>query len=282
MIMVKIIADSACDLSKELLEKYNVDVIPLHIHLDELEFEDGKNIQPDDIYKWADENKKTPKTSVPSITEVMETFEKYPEDEIVCFAISQEMSSSANVMRLAAEELEAEERIHVINSKNLSTGIGALIIEASIMSKNGKTADEIVKYIESMIPKMRASFVVDTLSYLHRGGRCSGIAAISGSVLSIHPKIVVSDGKMIPTKKYRGRINKVILNYVKDMELELKEAKADRVFVTHSGCDENVVNEVYQYLKSLDHFKEILVTRAGGVISSHCGPGTLGVLYMEL
>ena len=279
--MVKIIADSACDLSRELLEKYNIEIIPLHIHLGEQEYEDGKNIFPDEIYKWAEEHKTTPKTSVPSMTEVMDIFGKYPEDDIICFSISQEMSSSANVMRLAAEEMEMEERVHIIDSRNLSTGIGVLMLEAATMVQQGLPVTEIVENIHKMIPKVKVSFIVDTLSYLHRGGRCSGVAAFSGSVLSIHPKIVVSDGKMMPTKKYRGKMSKVVLNYVKELEEELKSAKKDRVFITHSGCEESILKEVQKYIESLGQFEEILVTRAGGVISSHCGPGTLGILYLQ-
>jgi len=131
-----------------------------------------------------------------------------------------------------------------------------------------------------MQSRVRASFVVDTLTYLHRGGRCSGLAALAGGALKLHPLISVIDGKMLPGKKYRGRMERVIIEYVKDMTEELEHAKADRVFITHSGCDSEVLEKVQQYLESLERFDEILMTRAGGVISSHCGPGTLGILYI--
>ena len=127
---------------------------------------------------------------------------------------------------------------------------------------------------------MRASVVVDTLVDLQRGGRCSDIAALMGGVLKLHPKIVVENGAMRSTKKYRGKLSRVVLDYVKDMEPELKEARTDRIFITHSGCSQEIIDAVYAYLQSLNRFKEILVTRAGGVISSHCGPGTLGVLFI--
>ena len=277
--MVKIISDSTCDLSKELVEKYNIDILPLHIHLGDEEYEDGKTITPEEIFAWSDKNKATPKTSVASIAEVTDLFQKY-EGEIVCFSISEEMSTTANVMRLAVQELERENEIFIINSKNLSTGIGLLVVEASIMAMQGKCAKEIVTEIEQMIPKVRSSFVVDTLTYLHRGGRCSGVAALAGSALQLHPKIVVQNGKMEADKKYRGKINKVVMNYVKELEEELKNAKQDRVFITHSGCEKEVVEEVREYLKQLNVFEEIIETRAGSVISSHCGPATLGVLYI--
>ncbi len=279
--MVKIIADSACDLSKELIEKYDITVIPLHIHLGEKEYEDGRNITPDEIYKWGEEHKATPKTSVGSIKEIAEVYEQYPKEELICFSISQDMSSSGNVMRLAAQEAEIEARVHVIDSRNLSTGMGLLIIEAANMAREGHPVSAIKERMEEMIPKVRSSFVVDTLTYLARGGRCSQIAALSGGLLNIHPKITVADGKMTPSKKYRGKMQKVILSYVQDMESELKHAVKDRVFITHSGCEKDVIESVYEYLKGLDRFDEILITRAGAVISSHCGPGTLGVLYLS-
>ena len=281
--MVKIISDSTSDLSKELIDKYDIDIIPLHILLGDKEYRDGVDITPQDIYKWADENKTTPKTSAVSIEDTVNVFKKYIDngDEIITFAISEDMSTTANVMRLAAEELSATDKIHVIDSANLSTGIGHLVVEAAVLAKEGKNADYITDYIESLKGKVRASFVVDTLVYLYRGGRCSGLAAMAGSVLKLHPKIEVTDGKMHPGKKYRGKIDSVVMSYVKDMEEELLKAKKDRVFITHSGCDSALVEEVRQYLSQLNVFDNIYETRAGGVISSHCGPGTLGVLYVE-
>ncbi|MGN0167332.1 MAG: DegV family protein [Acetatifactor sp.] len=280
--MVKIIADSTCDLSQDLLIKYDISILPLHVLLGEEEYLDGRTITPDKIYEWSDAHKTTPKTSAPSLTEAMELMKPYVEEEreIVCFSISDEMSTSGNVMRLAAAELQAEHLVTVINSANLSTGIGHLVIEAAIFAQNGFKGKEIEKEIEKLKPRVRASFVVDTLTYLHRGGRCSSVAALAGSALKLHPKIVVENGRMEASRKYRGKIDHVILSYVHDMEAELKEAKKDRVFITHSGCYEEVIASVQSYLEKLHIFDEILITRAGGVISSHCGPGTLGVLFI--
>lgn len=281
--MVKIISDSTCDLSKELRDRYDIDIIPLHILLGEDEYEDGVNISPDEIYAWSDKNRVTPKTSAPSIEKAIDTMQQYLSQgmEIVCFSISGEMSTSSNVMKLAAEELEAEDKVFVIDSRNLSTGIGLLVIEAAILAKEGKDGASIKETVETLIPKVRASFVVDTLEYLYRGGRCSGLSAMVGSALKLHPKIVVKDGIMGAAKKYRGKMQNVILTYAKDMEPELLSAKCGRVFITHSGCDEDIIREVENYLKSINRFDEILITRAGGVISSHCGYGTLGVLFIE-
>ena len=281
--MVKIIADSTCDLSKDLLEKYDISILPLHILLGEDEYRDGVNILPKEIYDWSDAHKTTPKTSAPSIEEAMELLKPYVDEgrEVVCFSISEEMSACGNVMRMAAEELSGTQLVKVVNSGSLSTGIGLLVVEAAIMAKDGKNAETITKRMEELKPLVRASFVVDTLVYLHRGGRCSGLAAMAGGVLKLHPRIVVENGKMHPGKKYRGQLNKVIMSYVMDMEEALKQAKEDRVFITHSGCDRELVEQVRTYLKSLEHFDEIHETIAGGVISSHCGPGTLGVLFIS-
>lgn len=281
--MVKIIADSTCDLSKDLLEKYEISILPLHILLGEEEYLDGTNITPQEIFDWSDAHKTTPKTSAPSLKDAVELLKPYAEanKETVCFSISDEMSASGNVMRMAAEELQASDFIRVVNSENLSTGIGLLVIEAAIMAMEGKNGEEIVKRMEELKPLVRASFVVDTLVYLHRGGRCSGLAAMAGGALKLHPRIMVENGKMKPGKKYRGHLGKVITSYVTDMEEDLKRAKKDRVFITHSGCEKEIVEEVRSYLKSLNRFDEVLETRAGGVISCHCGPGTLGVLFIS-
>lgn len=280
--MVKIIADSTCDLSKELIDRYDIDIIPLYIRLDDQEYLDGQQITPDEIYRWSDEHKATPKTAACSLEYATEKFKMYVDAgrEIVCFSISGEMSTTGNVMRMAAEGLEAGQKIQVIDSANLSTGIGLMVIEAALMAQEGRSAAEIAQAIEGIKPRVRSSFVVDTLTYLHRGGRCSDMAALFGSALKLHPKIEVSGGKMAASKKYRGKMAQVIRHYVTEMENDLLSAQADRVFITHSGCSEQDIQMVYDYLKGLNRFSEILVTRAGGVISSHCGPGTLGVLYI--
>ena len=280
--MVKIIADSTCDLSRELVEKYNIDIVPLHIVLGEKEYLDSVEITPDEIYEWADKNEDTPKTSAVGFDDALDIIKKMSDenDEIIVFTISEKMSTTANVFRMAVDELDLSDKVTVIDSANLSTGIGLMVIKASLMAKQGKNMNEICTEIEKIKSKVCSSFVVDTLTYLHRGGRCSSVAALVGGVLKLHPKIVVSEGSMSANKKYRGKMDKVILDYVKDMEEELKSADKERVFITHSGCEQEIIDKVYEYLKSLNYFDEILVTRAGGVISSHCGAGTLGVLYI--
>ncbi len=280
--MVRIIADSTCDLSPELVARYGVKILPLEVILGSRSYEDGVTITPDEIYAWADANRTTPKTSAPSEANAEALMKPIlaAGDDIVCFVISESMSASGNVCRLAAKKCHAEDRVHVVDSKNLSTGIGHLVLEAAILAAQGADADRILRHVETLIPRVRASFVVDTLTYLHRGGRCSGVAALAGGILRLHPQINVVDGKMIPGKKYRGRYDKIILEYAKDLESELLRAEPERVFITHAGCDREIVDAVRSYLEGLNHFNEILETRAGGVVSSHCGYGTLGVLYI--
>lgn len=280
--MVKIISDSTCDLSPELIARYDIDILPLHIILGEQDFEDGRGVTPDEIYRWSDLHRSSPKTAACSLEDAMAAFEPYVREgrEIVCFSISSSMSSTFNVMRMAAEQLDAENLVTVIDSMNLSTGVGLQVIEAAEMAQSGKTAAEIAAHIEQIRPLVRASFVVDTLAYLHRGGRCSGLAAMMGGALKLHPRIGVADGKMSAGKKYRGKIDRVIFSYATDMEQELRTAKKNRVFITHSGCPEETIAAVHEWLEGLNRFDEIHITRAGGVISSHCGPGTLGVLFI--
>lgn len=277
--MVKIISDSTCDLSPELIARYDIDVIPLYIILGEDEYKDGQSVTPDEIYRWSDEHNMSPKTAAVSMEDALAALKPYKGQEVIVFTISGSMSSTYNVLRMAAEQTDAE-HIHVIDSKNLSTGVGLQVIAAAEMAQQGLSAAEIVEKIKANRDAVRASFVVDTLTYLHRGGRCSSVAALMGGALRLHPRIGVAEGKMSAGKKFRGRMDRVIRDYVADMKDELLAAKAEHVFITHSGCDEDTITAVYGMLDALHHFREIHVTRAGGVISSHCGPGTLGVLFI--
>ena len=280
--MIKIISDSTTDLSKELIERYDVEVVPLHILLGSDDYEDGRGISPDEIYRWADANKSVPKTAACFPETIREVYQKYLNlgMEIICFSISSQMSSTHSTMQLAAQQLGAEDRISVIDTANLSTGGGLLVIEAAEMAKQGKPRAEIVARIEELKPLVRASFVVDTLTYLHRGGRCSGLSAMLGSTLKLHPQINVVNGKMLPGKKFRGKMARVITTYVEEMQDDLLKARKERVFITHSGCDQAILDSAYEQVKALNCFDEIFIARAGCVISSHCGPGTFGVLYI--
>ncbi len=280
--MIRIVSDSTCDLSPELVERFNIVILPLHILCGDKEYKDGVDITLPELFAWADENKTTPKTSAPSMEDAMNLFQPIIDngDEIIAFSISDTMSTSGNVMRLAAEEIEAEDKITVIDSMNLSTGIGLLVCKCAEFVAEGMTRAETVEKIEALRPYVRASFVVDTLTYLHRGGRCSGVAAFAGSALKLHPRIEVVDGNMQPGKKYRGKYSKVVLDYVKDMEEAMMHADPTRVFITFTGVAKEIEDSVTEYVESLNKFNEICITNAGGTVASHCGYGTLGVLFI--
>ncbi len=278
--MVKIIADSTCDLSRELIDKYDITIIPLSIIMGDKSYYDGRDITPDEIYKWADANRTTPKTAAVSVEMAAEALERFKDREIIFFGISSKMSSTCDVVRSAAAEAGFD-NVKVVDSRNLSTGIGLQIVRACEMSRAGFSQAEIVDAISEKRDSVCASFVVDTLTYLARGGRCSQATALIGNMLGLKPEIIVKDGEMHVGRKYRGTLSKVILKYVKDMEQKLVNADPSLVFITHSGCRPEIVSMVKEYLEGLGHFTNITETRAGGVISSHCGPGTLGVLYYQ-
>ena len=280
MAKVRIVADSTCDLSPELRERYDIQVIPLCIIMDDKSYFDMLDVTPEEIFAWADANKTTPKTAAASIESAIEFLKPFKEagEDVIFIGISEDMSTTCNVLRLAASELEYE-RVFVINSMNLSTGIGLQVLRAADMAAEGKSAEEIVEAIREARELVRASFVVDKLTYLARGGRCTQATALLANTLQLKPKIEVKHGKMGVGQKYRGKYNKVIKKYVEEMEESLLSADKKRVFVTHTDMDQEIVEDIKDYLKSLNYFDEIHETIAGGVISSHCGRGTLGVLF---
>lgn len=277
---IKIIADSTCDLSEDLLKKYDISIIPLCIVMGDNSYNDGLEVTPDEIYKWADANKTTPKTAASSFDYALQVLAPYMKagDDIIFIGIGEKLSTTCNVIRLIGSD-EDYSRLYVVDSANLSTGIGLQVLYAARLAAEGKSATEIVERLEARRDKVRASFVVETLTYLARGGRCNSVTALLGNALSLKPEIVVEDGAMKVAKKYRGKQSSVILKYAKDMEEALKSADPSYVFITHSGCSSEITDSVKNYLESLNHFDHIYITRAGGVISSHCGPGTLGVLF---
>ena len=280
---IRIMADSTCDLSEELLKQYGISKLPLNIVMDDKSYLDGVETTPDEIYAWADANKTTPKTAAPGPEAAIEFLKQAKDagDEVCFLGISEEMSSTCQVLRLAAEELEYTEHVRIVDSKNLSTGIGLQVLYAAEQAKEGVSLDKLEEKLKAYRERVRASFVVDTLTYLQRGGRCSAVTALLGNTLKLKPRIAVADGKMGVSKKYRGNKRKTVLEYAKDMEEELLAAEQKRVFITHSGIEQEIIDGVKAYLTSLHHFENIYVTRAGGVISSHCGAGTLGVLFVD-
>lgn len=277
---VRIAADSTCDLSQEQIERYGITILPLCIMMDGKSYYDGEETTPQEIYAWADKHRTTPGTAAV-------TFEKLEErlwpmmqagEEIIFLGISEDMSTTCNVVRMFAEEKEYD-KLHVINSMNLSSGIGLQVLKAAQLAEAGAGAEEIIAAVEGARDRVRASFIVDTLTYLARGGRCSAAAAFVGNALKIHPMIAVKDGKMGMAKKYRGNMLSSLERYMADLAEELKKAEPERVFITHSLCDPALPERAREYLESLGIFAEICETNAGGVISSHCGPNTIGILF---
>ena len=281
--MIKIVSDSTCDLSQELTKKYEISIIPLCITLGEDTYLDGIDITPSEIYKWSDEHNATPKTSAVPFDKIESTLKPMIEagDDIIFIGISEEMSSTCNRVRIFAEDTEYD-RLFVINSKNLSTGIGLQVLRAAELRDAGKSAEDIVSEIEGARDLVRASFVIDTPTFLARGGRCTAVEAFMANALKLHPEILVKDGKMGAGRKVRGKPSVAVMAYVDGLIPALKVADTRRVFITHSGSDREIIDAVKEKLVALDRFDEILVTQAGGVISSHCGPNTLGVLFYEV
>ncbi|MBQ6717467.1 MAG: DegV family protein [Clostridia bacterium] len=280
--MSKIIisSDSTCDLSAELKERYDVRIIPLGVTLGDKVYRDGIDINPDDIYAHHAKTGELPKTTAANVGECIDYFTDLTKDgdAVIHFTISSTMSSTYSNACLAAAEFE---NVYVIDSKNLSTGGGLLVVSAAEMAKSGMEAGDIVAELEKLIPYVDASFVIDSLEYLHKGGRCSALAMMGANLLKLKPCIEVKDGSMGVGKKYRGVYGRVLSEYVDERLQNIDDIDNRRVFVTHAGCDSEIVNAVVEQVKSKGIFKEVFLTRAGCTISSHCGANTLGVLFIR-
>lgn len=283
--MIEIIADSTCDLTQEELDRYGIHLLPLHILMGEEEYKDGPDFDMQIMYNWADAHQSTPKTSAPSLEDMMDILKPILErgNECICLPIAATLSSSGNVMRIAAENLGAADRVHVLDTKTLSYGIGIMAMKAAEMAQNGAGVKEIIAVLESMANRVHVSFVVDTLTYLYRGGRCSGVAALAGNVLRIHPRIAVTDdGSLAPDHKYRGKLSHVIDAYMDDIMPLLETADPEIAAIVHSGgIDPAIIDGVRARVEAMNRFKKIIMGRAGGVICSHCGPGTFGMGYFD-
>ena len=278
---VKIISDSTCDLSAELIEKYNISLLPLYVSIGNGAKKDGLEVTPKDIYRYVEETGKLPKTSAPNLGDFLEIFSYWHDKgySIVHFSISSDFSSSYHNACIAAEEIGD---VYVVDSKNLSTGQGLVVLHGADLLRQGKSAEEIKNECDKLTSKIEASFVVDSIDYLHKGGRCSAVAALGANLLKLKPCIEVIDGKMIPSKKYRGKIDRVILNYVDDRLKDRKDIVYGRIFITHTKCNPETVKLVKDRITTLcPNFDEIIETTAGCTITSHCGPDTLGVLFIR-
>lgn len=275
-----ITSDSTSDLSPELRERYNVSILPLGVTLGDKLYSDGVDITPDDIYAHHAKTGELPKTNAANVGEAMDFFKEKTEggNAVIHFTISSSMSSTYSNACLAAEEFE---NVYVIDSKNLSTGAGLLVVAAAEMVNEGLEAPEIVAKLSELVPCVDASFVIDNLEYLHKGGRCSAVAMFGANLLKLKPCIQVKDGKMDVAKKYRGKYSEVLKEYVADKIGDYSDIDLSRVFVTHAGCDPDLANDIVALVKETAPFKEVFLTRAGCTVSAHCGANTLGVLFIR-
>ncbi len=277
---ILIASDSTTDLSPELIEKYGIKILPLTVNMGGKEYCDGVDINPDMIYENYARTGELPKTAAVNLTKFEEFFEEYTKQgyTIILFTISAQMSSTYHNASLAAADYP---NVHIVDTKNLSTGGGLMVISAACMAEEGKTTKEIVEYCEDISGRIDASFIIDSLEFLHKGGRCSVLAALGANLLKLKPCILVRGGKMTVGKKYRGSFENVLKSYVADQLGDCSDVELDHIFITHAGCPDEINNAVIAAVKEAAPFKNVYFTRAGCTISSHCGRDCLGVLFIR-
>ena len=275
---IAITAESTIDLPKELLEKYSISTIPFNVILGENEFKDGE-ITSSDIFDFVTKNNELPKTSAIN-TEDYSTFFKSKlkdNDALIHFSLSSKISSSCSNSITASKNFK---NVFVVDTLSLSTGIALLAIKARTLADEGLDVEEIYKQVCELVPKVQASFVVERLDYLYKGGRCSALALFGANLLKIRPQIIVKNGSMNSYKKYRGKMDNVISNYCNDTLNEFNSPNLDVAFVTYTTATEQMAKTAKEALQKRG-FKNIYETRAGGTITSHCGEHTLGILYIN-
>ena len=277
---IKVTCDSTCDLTKELYERFGIEVLPLGVCLGEdLRF-DGVSVTAQEIYDYADRTGELPKTSSISVGAYEECFRRYVEQgyEVIHVNLSSALSSCYQNACIAAQTVG---HVSVVDSQNLSTGTGYLVVQAAELAEEGKSAAEIVARLEESKKHLDTSFVLQTLEYLHKGGRCSGVAVFGANVLHIRPEIVVEHGGMRVGRKYRGNMERTILSYIRGRLEGQTDVLTKRIFVTHSGVPREIVDKALALVRELQPFEEVIETTAGSTISSHCGPNCLGVLFLR-
>lgn len=278
---VVITCDSTADLGNELYARYQIDkIIPLHICYGDKSFDDGINIAASEVFKKYEAEKVLPTTAAVSVGEYLDAFKPFIDDgcEVVHINIGSGLSCSHSNARLAAEQIGGG--VYVIDSQNLSTGMGLVVLEAAERRAQGMEAAQIAEEVNALVSKCHASFILDTLKFLAAGGRCSAVVALGANLLKIKPSIEVNNqggGAMGVAKKYRGELSACVVEYVKDQLAKYDNINKKRIFITHSGVDAKIVEQVKKMLVS--QFDEVFVTVACCTISSHCGPNCIGVLF---
>ena len=277
---IRITCDSTCDLTASLYETYRAQPVPLGVSLGDDFRRDGVDIKPQDIYAFAAATGSLPKTSAISVGEYEELFRSLTAqgDPVIHINLSSELSVSHQNACLAAQMVG---NVYVVDSRNLSSGSGHLVLLARELADEGKSPEEIVAALEEARAKLDVSFVLQTLEYLHMGGRCSGVAAFGANLMKLRPEIEVMDGKMQVGHKYRGTMEKTILAYIRGRLEGRTDIDCHRIFITHSGVPQDIEDKAVALVKELQPFREVIVTSAGCTISSHCGPNCLGVLFLR-
>ena len=278
--MIKITTDSTCDLPRELLERHNITVIPLGIVKAGKLYQDGVDIRTADIAAHVDAGGEITTTNAVNVADYEDLFRRLMEtcDAVIHVNIGMEFSSCHQNARLAAEEVDG---VYVVDSGNLTVGHGTLVLAAAEAAEAGKSVTEILAELEAMVPRVETSFVLDRLDYMKKGGRCSSVTALGANLLKLHPCVDVIGGKMTVTKKYRGSIEKVVGDYVRDRLSGRTDIDTRRVFLVDTCPDDRLAGIAREALRQDGRFDEILETKAGCTIFCHCGPGTLGIVFLR-
>lgn len=278
---VRITCDSTCDLTSEQKAEFGITTTALYVRLNNEEYRDGVNITAGDMFEKIKASGELPKTAAASIQDFIDLWKPMIDEgyDVVHLSISSEMSVCFQNARLAAQEFEG--RVFVVDGKTLSTGNGLLAIEGSIMAESGMDAPSIAKALEEKREKLNVSFVLDTAEYLAKGGRCSAVAAFAAGLLKLRLCIEVQNGKMDLCKKYRGKMSNVLQEYVRDRLNSAKDVEAERIFITDSGVPDEIRELVKKTVLEQKPFARVLFSTAGCTVSSHCGPGTLGILFFN-
>ena len=275
---IKVMADSTCDLSAELVERYGIIIVPLTVTCDGKSYLDGVDITPAELLSITEATGGVAATAAVNMVTYEELYRSALKDSdaVVHFTISSSMSGCYQNACLAAEEVG---NVYVVDSANLSTGIGHLVLDACEMAAQGMDAADIKAELDERKKKLDVSFVLTTLEYLRRGGRCTTVAAMGANILKLHPCINVVNGAMGVGKKYRGNMQSCLVQYVKDKLAEPDTVDPRRIFITDSGFDEETRALVEETVRACVSFEEVYRTRAGCTVSCHCGPGCLGILF---
>ena len=277
---IKIISDSTCDLSKDLIKEFDIEIVPLHINMNGSMYLDGVDISTDDIFRHVDNGGDLCTTVAANVSEWQEVFSRFsPQyDQIVTITISADFSGTFQSAKIAAEEFS---NVFVVDSRNLSTGVGHSVLRAAELARAGKTAEEITADLEDFVDRVDASFILDRLDYMRKGGRCSAVAALGANLLKLKPSIHVVGGKMQVGKKYRGAFEKCMVEYIKDKLADADGIEDHRIFITYSSLSPELEALAIRTVRECKKFENVNITRAGCTIACHCGQNCIGVLFVR-